>query len=88
MFQGFYKLITSVDRFKLDTPVVVLDYLEVKPGKRHYIVAYGVDGSSVTPPGMKEATHATSVVDSSGSGSVTITRYVILLLLLLQLLHV
>ena len=47
-------------------------------------MAYSVDGSSVAPPGMKEDT---SVVDSSGSGSVTITCYVILLLLL-PFLHV
>ena len=40
-------------------------------------MAYSVDGSSVAPPGMKEDTFATSVVDSSGSSSVTITCYVI-----------
>ena len=81
LFQGFYKLTTSVDRFKRDTSVVV-------SGKRHYVAVYSVDGSSVAPPGMKEDTYATSVVDSSGSSSVTITCYVILLLLLLQFLHV
>lgn len=87
VFQGFYKLITSVDRFKLDTAVVTLDYLEVKPGKRHYLVAYGVDGSSTTPPNMKEVVLTTSVDSSSGS-RVMIIFPVILLLLLLQCLCV
>lgn len=85
--QGFYKLITSVDRFKLDTPVVIIDYLEVKPGKRHYLVAYGVDGSSVVPPSMKEVTLATSV-DSSGSENVTIFSVILLLSMVLPFLHV
>ena len=83
-FQGFYTVITSVNSFKLDTSVVTLDYLEVKPGKRHYLVAYGVHGSVTTPPRMKEATRAVTVVDSSGAESVTIMFSVILFLLLLQ----
>ena len=84
--QGFYKLITSVDRFKLDTAVVTIEYLAVKPGRRHYLVAYGVDGSSIASPSMKEVVQATTV-DSSGSSSVTITLSVLLLLLPLQYLH-
>lgn len=83
VFQGFYKIINSVNSFKLDTPVVTLDYLEVKPGKRHYLVAYGVHGSSITPPVMKEAAGAVTV-DVSGTGSVTFTLSVISFLLLLQ----
>lgn len=75
-----------MDRFKLDTPVVTIEYLEVKPGKRHYLVAYGVDGSSVAPPGMKEVVHAT-IVDSSGSSKITYTLSVLLLLLILQYLY-
>ena len=76
-----------MDRFKLDTPVVTIEYLEVKPGKRHYLVAYGVDGSSVAPPGMKEVRATT--VDSSGSSSsiITYTLSVLLLLLILQYLY-
>ena len=76
-----------MDRFKLDTPVVTIEYLEVKPGKRHYLVAYGVDGSSVAPPGMKEVVRATTV-DSSGSSSIiTYTLSFLLLLLILQYLY-
>ena len=75
-----------MDRFKLDTPVVTIDYLEVKPGKRHYLVAYGVDESSIAPPGMKEVVRVTTD-GSSGGRSVTITFSVLLSLLILQYLY-
>ena len=76
-------MISSVGSFKLDAAVVTLEYLEVKPGKRHYLVAYGIDGSSRAPPMMKEAVRAIKI-ESSGSSSVTVTFSVIISLLLLQ----
>ena len=75
-----------MDRFKLYTPVATVEYLEVQPGKRHYLVAYGIDGSSVTPPGMKEVARVIPI-DSGGSSSITVTLSILLPLLLLQYLY-
>jgi len=79
-------VINGVDRFKLDTAAVTLEYLEVKPGKRHYLVAYGVDGSSSTPPNTKEVVRATSL--NSAASSVIISFSILQLLLLLHYLQV
>ena len=42
-----------MDRFKLETGVVTIDYLHVEPGKRYYIIAYGREGFETTPPTAK-----------------------------------
>jgi len=68
-----------VDSFKLETGVVTIDYLHVEPGKRYYIVAYGVQGSEATPPTAK----VIAVNRPGSSGSKIISSLVPILVLLI-----
>ena len=66
-----------MDRFKLETGVVTIDYLHVEPGKRYYIIAYGVQGSETTPPAAKVV-----AVERPGSGNKIGSSFLLILVLL------